>query len=121
MRGWPRHRASPASRRCASTRSSRAAMGFTRVRPASRSRGRADEGARAISTGLGYNQLLTANSVEVLAENGHTILAALKAQAAALQGPARAALEKKIAIVHRMYEFCRSVPNEWGEHVKLGD
>jgi hypothetical protein len=78
-------------------------------------------GGRAISTALGYNQLLTANSVEVLAEHGHTIIPALKAKAAALPAPAKAALERKIAIVQRMYEFCQSVPNEWGEHVKLGD
>jgi hypothetical protein len=76
---------------------------------------------RAISTALGYNQLLTTNSVEVLAEEGHTILAALKTKAAKLSGPAKEALEKKIAIVHRMYEFCRSVPDEWNEHQKLGE
>ena len=76
---------------------------------------------RPISTALGYNQLLTTNSVEVLAEEGHTVLKALNAKAATLSGPAKAALEKKIAIVHRMYEFCRSVPDEWNEHQKLGD
>jgi len=81
---------------------------------------RSKEG-RAISTAIGYNQLLTTNSVEVLAEEGHTILKALNAKAATLTGPAKAALDKKIAIVHRMYEFCRTVPDDWKEHQKLGE
>ena len=39
--------------------------------------------ARAISTALGYNQLLSTNSVELLAEKGDQLVNALKAKAAA--------------------------------------
>ena len=37
-------------------------------------------GAHAISTALGYNQLLTTNSVELMAEQGHDFIAALNAE-----------------------------------------
>ena len=45
-------------------------------------------GTRAISTAMGYNQLLTTNSVELVAEQGHEIVAALTARAAQLSGAA---------------------------------
>src|SRR5262249_1619037 len=65
---------------------------------------------RAISTALGYNQLLTTNSVEVLAEECHTILAALKAKAAAISGPgpAKTMLDQKSAATARMKGCCRA-------------
>ena len=37
-------------------------------------------GSRAISTAIGYNQLLTTNSVELLAEQGHEFVKALTAE-----------------------------------------
>jgi hypothetical protein len=77
-------------------------------------------GARAISTAIGYNQLLTANSVELMAEQGHHIFKALTARAALLSGPQRAAMERKLHAVKRMVAFARSVPDEWSHHVKLG-
>ena len=43
-------------------------------------------GSRAISTAIGYNQLLTTNSVELLAEQGHEFIKELTARAAALSG-----------------------------------
>src|SRR5215217_6914577 len=43
-------------------------------------------GSRAISTAIGYNQLLTTNSVELIAEQGHEVLHALTAKAAPLPG-----------------------------------
>ena len=43
-------------------------------------------GSRAISTAIGYNQLLTTNSVELVAEQGHEILKALTNKAAQLSG-----------------------------------
>ena len=42
--------------------------------------------ARAISTAMGYNQLLTTNSVSLMAGHGDQFLAALQGQAAALSG-----------------------------------
>jgi hypothetical protein len=76
--------------------------------------------ARAISTALGYNQLLTTNTVELLAEQGHSILRGLESAASRMQGPRRSALEHKIAIVRKMVAFCKSVPDQWSAHEKLG-
>jgi hypothetical protein len=78
-------------------------------------------GTRAISTAMGYNQLLTTNSVELVAEQGHEILAALNAKAAQLSGPPRKAMDYKIAVFKRMVAVARSVPDEWGQHEKIGD
>ena len=75
--------------------------------------------ARAISTALGYNQLLNANSVSLLAEQGHQVLGALRNKAATLSGEPKRALERKIAVVERMAAFTRTVPVKWDEHVKL--
>ena len=78
-------------------------------------------GTRAISTAMGYNQLLTTNSVELVAEQGHEILAALNAKAAQLSGAPRKAMDTKIAVFKRMVAVARSVPDEWGQHEKIGD
>src|SRR6202165_2526131 len=78
-------------------------------------------GSRAISTAIGYNQLLTTNSVELLAEQGHEILGALTAKAAQLSGDQRQKMDRKIAVLKRMVAFARSVPDEWAQHEKLGD
>jgi hypothetical protein len=79
--------------------------------------------ARAITTALGYNQLLATNSVEILAENGDHFVAALTATAARLPQDDKKAQETnqetKLAIVRRMIEFCKSVPDDWGEHEAL--
>jgi hypothetical protein len=78
-------------------------------------------GSRAISTAIGYNQLLTTNSVELLAEQGNEILGALTAKAAQLSGDARKKMDHKIAVLKRMVAYARSVPDEWAQHEKLGD
>jgi hypothetical protein len=78
-------------------------------------------GTRAISTAMGYNQLLTTNSVELVAEQGSDILAALTAKAAQLSGPPRKAMDYKIAVFKRMVAVARSVPDEWAQHEKIGD
>jgi hypothetical protein len=77
--------------------------------------------SRAISTAIGYNQLLTTNSVELLAEQGHDIVKALTEKAARLSGAARQAMDHKIAVLKRMVAFARSVPDEWAAHEKLAD
>ncbi len=76
--------------------------------------------ARAISTAFGYNQLLTTNTVELLAEQGHGILKALETAASRMQGSQRTAMEHKIVIVRKMVAFCKSVPDQWSAHEKLG-
>jgi hypothetical protein len=76
-------------------------------------------GARAISTALGYNQLLATNSVELLAEKGDRFIKILSAKVAALPEEAKKSLQKKIALLKSMIAFCRSVPDSWSEHDRL--
>ena len=78
-------------------------------------------GTRAISTAIGYNQLLTTNSVELVAEQGDEIAAALTAKAAQLSGAARQAMDYKIAVLRRMVALARSVPDDWSAHGKIAD
>ena len=47
-------------------------------------------GTRAISTAIGYNQLLTTNSVELMAEQGPEFVRALTEKAARIVRAARA-------------------------------
>jgi hypothetical protein len=77
--------------------------------------------SRAISTAIGYNQLLTTNSVELVAEQGHQFVKALTEKAAQLSGAPRQAMDRKIAVLKRMVAFARSVPDDWSEHEKLAD
>jgi hypothetical protein len=76
-------------------------------------------GARAVSTALGYNQLLATNTVEILAENGDRLLRALKAKAAPLAAKPKKSLDDKIAILQRMIDVSRSVPDTWSAHEAL--
>src|SRR5262249_52388245 len=76
-------------------------------------------GTRPISTAIGYNQLLTTNSVELFAEQGDTILRALQEKAATLSGAPRKAMDIKIAVTRKMVAFAKSVPDTWSEHEKL--
>jgi hypothetical protein len=80
----------------------------------------AKPGGRAISTALGYNQLLTTNTIDLLAEHGGLILKSLRDQIYQSTGPQKAALERKTAIVQQMIAFTKTVPNEWNAHEKLG-
>jgi hypothetical protein len=75
--------------------------------------------ARAISSAVGYNQLLTANSIGLMAAHGDRFLEKLQAKAETLTGPARAAMDKKIAATKKMIAFARSVPYQWSAHEKL--
>jgi hypothetical protein len=78
-------------------------------------------GTRAISTAIGYNQLLTTNSVELVAEQGPELLKALIAKAADLSGAPRKAMDTKIAVLKRMVALARSVPDDWSAHAKIAD
>jgi hypothetical protein len=81
--------------------------GVTRTRP------------RAISPAIGYNQLLSTNSVSLLAEHGGRLLAALRLKAKPLSGPAKVAMNRKIEAIKSMIAFARSVPDKWSEHDRL--
>jgi hypothetical protein len=78
-------------------------------------------GKRAISTAMGYNQLLTTNSVELMAEQGQEFVKELTARAASLSGPQRQMMERKIAVLKKMVAYARSVPDDWSAHQKLAD
>ena len=78
-------------------------------------------GGHAISTAIGYNQLLTTNSVELVAEQGHEFVRALTEKAASLSGPPRKAMDHKIAVLKKMVAFTRTVPDDWSAHEKLAD
>ena len=66
--------------------------------------------ARAISTAVGYNQLLATNSVSLLAGHGDHFVGALRQGSVA---------DGKIALLRKMIAFSRTVPNQWSEHDKL--
>ena len=74
---------------------------------------------RAISPALGYNQLLSTNSVSLLAEHGNQFLTALTHKAAGLSGPRRQALDRKIAVLRRMISFARRIPPKWSEYDRI--
>jgi hypothetical protein len=73
----------------------------------------------AISPAMGYNQLLSTNTVSLLAEQGDKFVAALTASAAPLGGAERQAMDRKIAALKKMIAFTRTVPDAWSEHDKL--
>jgi hypothetical protein len=76
-------------------------------------------GARAISPAVGYNQLLSTNTVSLLAQDGNRYLAALRQKAKGLSGPAKLLMEQKIEGLKRMIAYSRSVPNRWSDHDRL--
>ena len=75
----------------------------------------------AITTALGYNQLLATNSVEILAEKGNEFIKEFQAMAGETDGSQRQALDGKIEILHRMVAFARSVPDAWDQHEILAN
>ena len=78
-------------------------------------------GKRAISTAMGYNQLLTTNSVELMAEQGQEFVKELTAKVATTSGPARKAMEHKLAVLKKMVAFTLTVPDDWSAHEKLAN
>jgi hypothetical protein len=76
-------------------------------------------GARAISPAIGYNQLLSTNTISLLAEDGNRYLTALRQKAKLRTGPGKLATERRIEALKRMIAYSRSVPNRWSEHDRL--
>jgi hypothetical protein len=76
-------------------------------------------GKRAISPAMGYNQLLSTNTVSLFAENGHRMLAAIEPKARTLDGEQRRAFENKLTVLKRMIAYCRSLPRSWREYDKI--
>ena len=77
--------------------------------------------ARAITTALGYNQLLSTNTVEIMAENGSRFIRNLAVRAANSPGGEKRALEDKIAVIRKMVGFATSVPDDWNQHEVLAN
>ena len=77
--------------------------------------------ARAITTALGYNQLLATNTVEIIAEKGNQFIRSLMARATRLPDGEKTALEGKIGVVRKMVNFSASVPDDWNEHQMLAN
>ncbi len=77
-------------------------------------------GAKATSSALGYNQLLTANTTSLLAEKGERFVKTLHSRSAQLSGEEKKKLERKIEVLKRMVAHARTVAVQWSEHVKLG-
>ena len=77
--------------------------------------------ARAITTALGYNQLLATNTVEIVAEDGSHFLGDLQARDSRLPIDRQWALANKIEALRRMIAFTRSVPDAWGQHEILAN
>jgi hypothetical protein len=78
-------------------------------------------GAQAITTALGYNQLLSTNTVELLAEQGDRIIKALRSKLVTLGGAERAELAQKVEHLKRMIAFTRTVPDDWSAHARLAE
>jgi hypothetical protein len=76
--------------------------------------------ARAITTALGYNQLLATNTVEIIAESGNQFIRSLQARVASLPDGGKT-LDGKIAIVRNMISFAKSVPDDWNQHQALAN
>jgi len=77
--------------------------------------------ARAITTALGYNQLLATNTVEILAEKGNQFVRKLSVRATELPDVEEQALDSKIAVLRKMVSYSTSVPDAWNEHEMLAN
>jgi hypothetical protein len=75
--------------------------------------------SRAISPALGYNQLLSTNTVSLLAEHGERYVAVLRAKALMMRGEDRRQFERKIGAFKRMIAYCRTVPPRWSAYDQL--
>jgi hypothetical protein len=73
---------------------------------------------RAISTALGYNQLLVTNTLSILAEHDDDVIAALKARTSEAE-ERRARIEAKLGILKQMIRFAQSVPKKWSAQDEL--
>ena len=78
-------------------------------------------GAKPISTALGYNQLLIANSIGILSEHGSAMVANLQDRAKDAKADRRKELARKAETLRRMAKFARSMPYRWSAHVKAAE
>jgi hypothetical protein len=76
---------------------------------------------KAISSALGYAQLLHANSTSELVRLGDTFIKRLNDMAAVPGTPATriAELKAKVVVLRKMLRAARSIPNEWSAHQRF--
>jgi hypothetical protein len=74
--------------------------------------------AKPISTALGYNQLLVANTLGLLVEQGEAFIETLKTRMASAKSERHKKLAQKIAALRRMVKYAHSFPNRWSVHVR---
>ncbi len=76
---------------------------------------------RAISTAMGYAQLLAANSIDELVRFGDGFIVRLQAMASQPGTPPERARElaAKVDVLRAMLRVGRGVPREWSRHVEL--
>jgi hypothetical protein len=76
---------------------------------------------RPISSAIGYAQLLNANSISELVKHGEAFISRLQAMATVPgTSPQRAIeLRQKAITLRKMLRVARTVPNEWGAHIRL--
>jgi hypothetical protein len=77
------------------------------------------KGSKPISPAVGYNQLLSTNTIGLLAAKGDDFVKVLKVRAAALDDDARKAMERRLEALGRMIAHTRSIPYAWAEHDKM--
>ncbi len=75
--------------------------------------------AHAISPAIGYNQLLSTNTVSLFGESGPRFLALLTQKENSLTGEQRAAFSRKFEILKRMIAYCRSLPHSWAKYDEI--
>ncbi len=71
-----------------------------------------------ISTALGYNQLLIANTIGLVSKYGRNFAAELEIRAKAAAGPRLEGLQYKIDRLKRMIRYAQSMPYRWSTHVR---
>lgn len=77
------------------------------------------KGSKPISPAVGYNQLLSTNTIGLLAAKGDDFVKVLRTRAAALDADARKSMERKLEALQRMIAHTKSVPYAWAEHDKM--
>jgi hypothetical protein len=76
---------------------------------------------RAISTALGYAQLLDANTIEMVIHHAPSFATQLEHMAAAETVPARAKILKhKAAVLRRMHQIAHAVGVNWNADIRFG-
>jgi len=75
--------------------------------------------AHPISPAIGYNQLLSTNTVSLFGESGARFLTLLTQKENSLSGEQRLAFSRKFAILKRMIAYCRSLPHRWSDYDEI--